>query len=423
MVTQEARRSAAFKVVIPQALMLMLLSGCLTEGQKQFFSFSPNDAIDSNGGSSDGSGSGSSGGSNGGGSTGGSGSVNTVLRSESFNAATSQVKKIDFLFLVDNSGSMADNQAKLAAGFAAFADTFYRRTDLDICTMIVTTDRYLGRSNGSYQRERTVPCTRPAGSETWTSTQRTQYINSVIADFKAKVNVGTNGNGTELPGKSLVTFLYNIDNWNVAINPAVRTSFFRADAVANISLVSDENNWYFKGNVNSNTNDLPPNTGASIYNKPGQTDGRKGIKNHLDDFFAGNLRYSVTALLELSLPNTSAPGLAMNLNPLVELVGRESSRGDLQANAAGYAAVYNAIGTNLVDRASSFTLAKAIYEPNYPNLQDLKVSVVRASGSVVTLANGSDYSVLMPNGIKLNSAVAANLQPGDQVKVEYRSLQ
>jgi hypothetical protein len=420
MVTQKAPRSAyGFYALIACPLVL---SGCLAGTPEQFFA----PADDGNEPFVVGSGANtptptpSQGG----------GELSTLLRTESFQAASSRVKKIDFLFVVDNSGSMSDNQRKLAAGFEEFANTFYRRTDLDICTAIITTDRYVGKSSGTYQRERFVECTQPAGSEAWSDAQRQAHIDAVIADFKQKVNVGVNGSGIELPGKSLVSFLYKLNQWGNTIDTTKRVSFFRPDAVANISFVTDENNWFYRDpNKREDQNDLPPVQNASIYNSlTPAIDVRKGIKDHLDEFFTLNrpghgLSYSTVALLELEGSTTQVPGLATNINPLVELVGRESNRGSLQGTASSFAAVYYDIADSIINRANAFSLTKSIYEPQFPSLQDLRVTLKRANAAPVVLSAGSDYQVLMPNGIVLQSAISAQTQVGDVLEVQYRHLQ
>jgi hypothetical protein len=352
----------------------------------------------------------------------------TALSTELFPAATSEIKKIDFLFVVDNSGSMADNQQKLANGFEAFANTFYRRADLDICTTIITSDRYLGRtgSNG-YQRVRTLPCTKPADWSAMTNAQQTNYIDQLIAEFKTKINVGTNGSGTELVGKSLVTFLHDQNSWSSNMDTTTRTTFFRTDAVANISLVTDENNWFYSGpNHSEASNDLPAIQNAVVHNSPtGAVDARKGIKNYMDDFFTiaqptHGLSYSVSSFLETTKPANTLPGLAMNLTDLSAMVGRESAKTDIGGTAASYANLYNSIGDSIVLRASAFNVVHDIYEPLFPSLTDLRVTIVRADSSRVDLTLGSHYTVLMPNGVVLDQATSNTTSTGDHIEVHYR---
>src|SRR5262245_6898423 len=50
--------------------------------------------------------------------------------------------KLDILWVVDNSGSMAGEQAKLRDGFVSFASRYMRPT-WDIRLAVITTDTYL----------------------------------------------------------------------------------------------------------------------------------------------------------------------------------------------------------------------------------------------------------------------------------------
>ncbi len=257
--------------------------------------------------------------------------------------------------------------------------------------------------------------------------QQNNYIDQLIAEFKTKINVGTQGDGKELAGKSLVTYLHNANTWSGGINPATRTTFFRADAVANISMVTDENNWYFTGeNQGESTNDIPAVQNAVIFNSAsGAVDARKGIKNYLDEFFAAaqpshGLSYSVSSLLETTKPATTVPGLAMNLTDLSQLVGRESAKSDIAGNSTSYTNLYNSIGDSIVLRASAFNVVHDIFEPLFPTLADLSVSIVKADSTRVTLSLGTNYTVLMPNGIVLDPATSNTTSTGDHIEVHYR---
>lgn len=354
--------------------------------------------------------------------------VSSSTAQESFVVARKSVKKLDFLFVVDNSGSMADNQDKLAAGFEAFANTYFRRADLDICITIITTDRYLGRtSSRGYERERKIQCTKPASENGWNQAQSDAYIQHVINDFKARVKVGTNGSSQELAGKSLVAFLYNLNRWGDPIKANVRNNFFRSDAVANITFLSDENNWYTEPTINEQINDIPAVQGAAIHNKKNSYDNRKGIKNYLDEYFNelnpnGGVSYSVTSFIQMNGRIEGVPSQSMNIGPLAGLIGRESSLADINGSAATYANVYRNIGDNLALRANAFNLTHNIYEPLFPQLIDLNVNYVRADGSTATLSYGSDYTVMMPNGVVINESISNMAGVGDRVNVDYRYL-
>ncbi len=358
--------------------------------------------------------------------------IQSTRFTERFSISNNTVKKIDFLFVVDNSGSMADNQAKLAAGFETFANSFFRRDDLDICISIITSDRYLGRNNGSnYARERTVPCTNPGAWSSLSPALKNAYIDQIIREFKTKVNVGTRGSGTELIGKSLVTYLHDLDQWNEnQLNQGVTRRFFRTDSVVNISILTDENNWFYRDPQRDEfRNDLPVTRNAPIYNSPiSMIDPRKGIKEYLDEYFAAiqpthPLTYSVSSFLETSKGPDTIPGLAKNLDLLGSMTGRESAKTDIEGNTRSFTDLYQSIATNLVNRASAFHLSHAIIEPQLPqSIQDLSVVLVRADQSRIQLVYGTDFTVLMPDGVVLNQSILDTCQPGDSLEIEYRHL-
>ncbi|MBC7397204.1 MAG: hypothetical protein H7333_07145 [Bdellovibrionales bacterium] len=341
---------------------------------------------------------------------------------ESFSAASNQVKKIDFLFVIDNSGSMADNQQKLAAGFKAFANTFYRRADLDICTMIITSDRYLGKENRGYQRERSLPCTKPAGSDRWSTAQMQVHIDAMIADFQAKAFVGTRGSGSELLGKSVVSFLYGLNQWGDKTETSAKSNFFRKDAVANISFLTDENNYFFDGAATEEVkSDLPSSGGVAIPGgKVGELDKRKGMKEYLDEYFAAlnpgrAPTYSTTSILELSKAATALPGISTNLDQLPTIIGRESTKGDISGPAQAYTAVYQSIGDAIVLRATTFNLA-------HPVTGTLQVKLRRTNGEALTLANEVDFTLHNPMVLSLNPSLLPRLQAGDRIEVSYNYL-
>ena len=322
-------------------------------------------------------------------------SPNSLFTTEVFNAANTQIKKIDFLFVIDNSKSMSDNQRKLAQGFQAFANTFFRRSDLDICTMIITSDRYLGKENGEgYLRERSLPCTKPAGSENWTDEQTQDHINSLISEFKQNVYVGTDGSSAELLGKSLVSFL----------NETNHSAFFRKDAVANISFITDENNYYFDGpSTPESKNDLS----ASV------------IKENLDGFFKNlnpdrELSYSTTSILQLNSAPSLIPGISVNLSELASAVGRESKQSNIAGSTKSYTDVYQSIADAIVLRATVFTLAHP-FEQN-----QIKVQLVRKNNEKINLLFLKDFILQSSNTLTLNPSVVPLLTGDAQIEVTYR---
>ncbi len=354
--------------------------------------------------------------------------VNLTTTIEAFDLARSEIKKIDFFIVVDNSGSMADKQTKLANGFRNFANTFYRRADLDICTRIITSDRYLGRTGtNSYQRERSIDCTKPQGSEAWTNAQMQAHIDALIADFVVKINVGTAGSGRELLMKSLVTSLFDLDSYPTsgAVSEVVKNSFFRPGAFANISFVTDENNWYQPDAITESINDLPPAMYAVYDTVNNLQDTRKGAKEYLDGFFSDlnpnqSLSYSVTTLLELGLvysPLASAINTAKNFLPFSDMIGRGSSKGNLELSDVAYTEAYSSVAQNILQRAYQFSLRSSVYAPS---AQTIQVTLVKASGQRVSLSYGTQFSMISGTGLSLSQSIVDAAVVGDKIEISYQ---
>ncbi len=121
---------------------------------------------------------------------------------------------IDLLLVVDNSGSMASEQAVLAESFDALGDGLIE-ANLDYHIGVITTDR---ADNGDL-----------VGNP--------PFITNLTPDpstaFRRNVTVGTTGSYHERP---LVTTLMAIDGGNPAKNP----DFFRPDTPRHVLFVTDE---------------------------------------------------------------------------------------------------------------------------------------------------------------------------------------
>ncbi len=157
--------------------------------------------------------------------------------SESFNMTATQ-NKADILFVIDNSGSMKEEQSKMATGFSGFVSGL--GTNLNWRIAIISTDVADGGNFVSFNN----------GSNVLTST--TSNANAL---FESAVILGTKGSGTEKPFK---TAEQAIDN----------NGSFRSDTDLALVIVSDEcndHNSADKTSFFSRFNGVWPNKGITVH--------------------------------------------------------------------------------------------------------------------------------------------------------------
>ena len=147
--------------------------------------------------------------------------------------------KVDILWVVDNSGSMSNEQEALANNFEIFINDFIDR-NLDFNMAVTTTGKIIGSSTDSsaYQSD-----DRYKIGETYyfvdygimegdasllTSDAAFSDRNQFINNFKSIIQVGTNGSGKESGLKSSLLFLERNELWG------------RDDAYLTIVYISDE---------------------------------------------------------------------------------------------------------------------------------------------------------------------------------------
>ena len=175
------------------------------------------------GGSTTGSTSGgtTSGGSTTGGSTTGSttGGVTYQDVTENFSQSAEETKKLDIMWVIDNSGSMADEQADLGANFDSFITQFINK-NVNFKMGITTTDTSSDSKKGKMV----------AGSDTkLTSAAAAANPNQFMADFNTLVKVGIGGSGYE---KGLAASEGFMEKY--------AASFIRPEAYLAVVILSDE---------------------------------------------------------------------------------------------------------------------------------------------------------------------------------------
>jgi hypothetical protein len=132
--------------------------------------------------------------------------------------------KVDILFVVDNSGSMATHQSNLAKNVAKFTSTFTKSSVLDYNIGIVSTDMF-GNSWGS----RKACCGQLLGN-TRVVNKNTPGADQVLAN---NFLVGTDGSASEASFDPVVAALSppNLTGWNAG--------FYRLDASLVVIFLTD----------------------------------------------------------------------------------------------------------------------------------------------------------------------------------------
>ena len=138
-------------------------------------------------------------------------------RVEKFTQNKAETMAVDILWVIDNSGSMSDEQDALGKNFGSFITQFLEQ-DIDFRMGITTTDGTSSK-NGKMVGD----------SSKLTSAAAKANKTEFIKNFKNYVKVGTNGSGTEQGLLTSQTFLERY-----------ASSFLRTDAILAIVYISDE---------------------------------------------------------------------------------------------------------------------------------------------------------------------------------------
>lgn len=143
---------------------------------------------------------------------------NLIDRSEVFTQSATRTGDVDILWVIDDSGSMADNQDALARNFNNFISQFLDKK-IDFKMAITTTDGTSTRNGKMIGDSSMLTSASAIGN-------RAAFTNN----FTKWVKVGTSGSGIEQGLKCASSFL---DRYSA--------SFLRPDAYLAIVFVSDEN--------------------------------------------------------------------------------------------------------------------------------------------------------------------------------------
>lgn len=157
--------------------------------------------------------------------------------------------KVDFLFIIDNSGSMSEEQANLVTSFPGFITAIQGTLDSveEYNVGVITTD--------AYSPNTTVPgcavlgglVTRTGGSSSSNmvcgpydaGTNYMTQADDLDTSFACAAQVGTSGNGFEVPMQAMIAA---IDPKGPLSQPgACNEGFLREDALLVLVIITDEN--------------------------------------------------------------------------------------------------------------------------------------------------------------------------------------
>jgi hypothetical protein len=162
------------------------------------------------------------------------GDISILATSQSFVQTTSINNKVDILWDIDDSGSMADDQANLATNFNAFIHNFATQ-GYDFHMSVTTTTAWMREwyPNYAYMAKfRDGNIYTPTHADNTGIFMISTLTPDVIGTFQTNIQVGTVGSGDERGFDSFKQALINPDN--------TPYGFRRNDAFLAIVIVSDE---------------------------------------------------------------------------------------------------------------------------------------------------------------------------------------
>jgi len=300
--------------------------------------------------------------------------------------------KVDMLFVIDNSGSMAEEQAALADNFETFITEFSSR-DLDFRIGIIATDNrdtpawWAGAPYAGILNDGAGSLLSKYASYRWLSPETP----SLVDKFKDNIQLGTSGSGYEMPITALNTAITTkaaTGEWN--------ENFFRSSAYLAAIIVTDEDESVSTADA-SYVIDSNATTAASRITT---------LKSNLNTLKGSSSDYSVYTIAAESLAICPA---ALGKGELVKAAAEELG-GEFGSICDDFADTLVAIGDNILTALTRFSLAQ-------PPEGDITVTV---NGSLVaqdtTHTNGWDY---LPATQEIEFYGAAVPPSGAVIDVDY----
>jgi hypothetical protein len=253
--------------------------------------------------------------------------------------ATYVPRKVDILWVIDNSGSMASSQANLAAHFQSFIQNF-QNAGSDFHMAVTTSDAYMAPYYNDFTRSRirdgVTDSDRNQHSGVFVMTPSTANLSQV---FLTNITQGIRGSGDERVFSSFEETLKN--SWN--------SSFRRTDASLAIIMVSDEDDF--------SHNDFT--TGMNGY--------------YFTEDYNDPTLFSIQHYMDFLTSYTATAGAGKNFTVNAITIHDDACynqlKGSGQKKSQRYEALVAASGGTLISLCSDFT----------QSLQDLSKSIVQLS--------------------------------------------
>jgi len=301
-------------------------------------------------------------------------SLQGVSQSFSQSVATFSTKKIDILWVIDNSGSMQTSQANLSTNFTAFIKQF-QTLGVDYHMAVTTTDAYLADpsfNNGLSAYNATNAKFRDGFTGTYGLGHSGVFVmtpaNLTNSIFQMNMSQGTAGSGDERAFSSVISALNDTTN--------IASGFRRPDAFLSIIMLSDEDDFSgtasFYDHFVSSTS--PTYVGDHNYTVAAPELQTVSYYVGLLDTYVGNhTNYSVSAMYAdtaacIATLNATAPNPARIIaQRMPQMVA--ATNGVAGSLCGDFATNLTNITTSVVEAASVFTLSTV------PNVSTISVTV------------------------------------------------
>jgi hypothetical protein len=372
--------------------------------------------------------------------------------------------KVDILWIIDNSPSMHNNQAKVLAGFDRFASLYLNNNSRDIRMAVITTDTYAagttGRANGhcfprddirysypaSYARllpqisdgirpriggEVPFGYVTDAGAVTCGDTTSIRSgkpivdlqeffnigstVQQVASAFKINAKVGVFGSGDERGMESVLKLIAVNENRAECRSASPDAScLFRKNSSRAIIFVSDECDSSGDGMIRDNG-------ACSTRTESKRMSAIANFKQAMGSFFNALDGAMDPRFFVLSITNASGIDYSKLAQEVKTSVGNSlaSRSGVEDIDATNYDAILDNLGSTITSVSQKEELISTFILAKPATLASIKVVLVQAGGNRLTLTPGTDYTVSGNQLSILYSRWSSVVGINDTLEVDY----